>query len=286
MASSEPPFPLPLPAGWVDRGLAGGARIAVGGPGFLLCRTSTDAPAEPAGEAEILVLDTEPVRCRGGVTAERTLLAATDQRGRSLTVEHWRYPASEAVAVLPTGAYAALVDTCTAALRGRRSGAAPVPPPPARADLAVTVLAGRHPGTGRCRIADGVAEVELPGLDGPRELPAAALPGWLAGLVGLGPRPRAEVRGLLVTSRTALAEPGRLPAGWAGAPAAHWRLDLTVPGAGPSSLEVLDAGSLWALSPVEEALLAAEEVAVDGEPVAVRPTTPSAVWRWLAPLAA
>ena len=267
----------------------------------------------------MLVLDSEPVRCRGGGTADRTLVAVTDERGRSLSVEHWRYPpghpVAEAVAVLPTGAYAQLEASCTAALRGRRPAAAPAAAPapaPPRADLQVTVLAGRHAGAGTCRLAEGLARVDLPGLDSPRELPSAALPGWLAGLVGLGPRPRAAVTGLLVTSRPTLdrllalpaADPDRvrvafapstLPDGWAdalaalaGAPA-HWRMELTVPGAGTAALEVLDAGAggLWSLAAVDPALLGSEQdgAPLDGEPVAVSPTTPSAIWHWLAPLA-
>ena len=73
----------------------------------------------------------------------------------------------------------------------------------------------------------------------------------------------------------------------AGAPG-HWRLDLTVPGTGAATLEVLDAGAggLWSLAPADAALLAAEDgELLDGEPVVVRPTTASTVWRWLAPLA-
>ena len=154
MECSEQPYPLPLPPGWVDRGVTRGARIAVGGPGLLLCTAGAGAaaPAVAAGDRDVLVLDTERVRCRGGIAAERTLVAVADEQGRSLTVEHWRYPpghpVAEAVAVLPTGAYASLVDACTAALRGRRSGAAPAPMSTTapRADLVVTVLEGRHAG--------------------------------------------------------------------------------------------------------------------------------------------
>jgi hypothetical protein len=179
------------------------------------------------------------------------------------------------------------------------------------ADLRVTVLAGKHVGSGRCELAAGTARVDLPGLDGPRDIPAAVLPGWLAGLVDLGQRSRPAVGGLLVTSRPVLdrllalpvADPDRvrdavapsvLPAGWARSLAAlaggrygHWRLDLTVPGGGTATLEVLDAGGLWSLTPVDPALLASEvdSAMPGGEPVAVSPTTPSAVWRWLAPLA-
>jgi hypothetical protein len=300
----------------VDRGGAGEARIATGGPGLLVCRTGDAVAGAPAAGLEVLVLDTEPVRCRGGRTAERTLVAVADGHGRSLTVEHWRYPpgdpVAEAVAVLPTGAYAQLGPSCTAALRGRTAAAAPdfVAAAP-RADLRVTVLAGRHAGAGRCRLAGGRARVELPGLDGPRDIPSALVPGWLAGLVGLGPRPRPAAGGLLVTSRSVLdrilalpaadpdavrdtVAPSVLPGGWARSLAAlagtaygHWRLDLTVPDGGTATLEVLDAGGLWSLAAVGPALLASEE---DGagpgrEPITVSPVSPSAVWRWLAPLA-
>jgi hypothetical protein len=322
VGSSDSPFPLPLPPGWVDRGEAGGHRIAAParspGPALLLCRGDAAAAAGGSLDAwpDVLVLDTEPVRCRGGGTADRTLVAVADEHGRSLTVEHWRYPpehpVDEAVAVLPTGAYAQLGPSCTAALRGRTAAPAPdlVATAP-EADLRVTVFAGKHVGSGHCQLADGTARVDLPGLDGPRDIPAALLPGWLAGLVGLGPRSRPAASGLLVTSRSVLdrllalpvADPDRvrdavapsiLPAGWArslaalaGATYGHWRLDLTVPGGGTAMLEVLDAGGLWSLTPVDPALLASEVdgATLDDEPVAVSPVTPSAVWRWLAPLA-
>lgn len=323
MGSSDPGFPLPLPPGWVDAGEVGGCRAAASGSALLLCGPASGragaAGVPPVGDvpAEVVVLDREPVRCRGGVVADRTLLAVSAGSGRSLTVEHWRYPEghepAEAVAVVPTGAYARLAASCTAALRGRR-GSAPPPAAPAgglRASLRVSVLAGPYRGTGSCELAGGRARVELPDLDRPRDVPAAVVPGWLAGLVGLGPRPRAAVPGLLVTSRPAvkrlLAHPGAdpdqvraafgaaLPDGWArqlsapaGTPVAHWRLELAVPAGGTATLEVLDAGGLWSLTPVDPELLAAEDAAdrLDGEPVGISPLTPSAVWHWLSPLAA
>ncbi|TYK43634.1 hypothetical protein [Actinomadura decatromicini] len=156
----------------------------------------------------------------------------------------------------------------------------------------VTVLVGRHPGTGNCVIGDGVAAVELPGMDGPRVVPADVVPEWIAALVALAPRPRAKTSGMLVTSQTGLdvllgdcREPD-ISRDWLDLLAtirasliARWRV-TAAPG---GDIEILDCASagLWAVQPCPPEAVGA----ANGPLISLTPTTPTAVWTWLSLLA-
>jgi hypothetical protein len=175
----------------------------------------------------------------------------------------------------------------------------------------VEVLAGRHTGCGRCLLEGGRAVVDLPGLAGPRVIPGAALPEWLAGLVGLGPRPQVASPGVLMLDRAALDDivgpaapnvaavaaaprPERLPQRWlellAGIGAgfsARWRVEVTSDVRSSETLEVIDSADtgLWAVQPCPPELAVAE-TGDRGELVTLAPTTPTVVWAWLSRLAA
>jgi hypothetical protein len=175
----------------------------------------------------------------------------------------------------------------------------------------VDVLVGPRAGAGSCLIRGGLAVVDLPGLAAPRVIPPSVLPEWLAGLVGLGPRPVVSAPGLLIAPTTlldtvlALAAPDRAAVATAIAPdkvnaawlallagiaanlAARWRVAIGPLNADPvDSLEILDCASagLWAIQPCP-AEAAAEELGT-AEAVSLAPTTPAAVWAWLSRLAA
>jgi hypothetical protein len=170
-------------------------------------------------------------------------------------------------------------------------------------EVKVEVMAGARPGRGLCVIAGDVAAVDLPGLDRPGRIPAGVLPAWLAGLIGLGPRPAVAVPGLLIAPTAVLdrllagtgAFPWSVPAEWRGVLArivecrqAWWRMTMGPPGADPvESLEVIDAGAagLWARRPCPAAA-ADDEIDHEGLPLAaLAATTPTVVWTWLSRLA-
>jgi hypothetical protein len=176
----------------------------------------------------------------------------------------------------------------------------------------VEIPVGPFPGTGRCLIQGDLTVAELPALTDPRALPTTALPEWLAGLVGLGPRPAVSAPGILI-AQTALLDtvldlatpepaavaaaiaPERLAPDWltllagiAGHLAARWRITVGPLDAAPvDALEILDCAGkgLWARQPCPTEVAAAEldtETAAD----ALTPTTSTAVWMWLSRLAA
>jgi hypothetical protein len=178
-------------------------------------------------------------------------------------------------------------------------------------EVLVEVLKGAHPGSGRCAVGGGLAVADLPGLPEPCVLPAAALPEWLAGLVGLGPRPAASAPGALVVRASVLdavlaldrpdarrvrATAGPAPGPWPGLLAAvsagltgRWRMTVAGLTGDVAHLEVLDCGpsGLWAVQPCPPGGLADELPAADGDDAAVllTPTTPTEVWVWLSRLA-
>jgi hypothetical protein len=178
----------------------------------------------------------------------------------------------------------------------------------------VDLLVGPRAGAGSCLIQGDLAVVDLPGLPHPRAIPTSVLPEWLAGLVGLGPRPVVSAPGLLIAPTTlldtvlALATPDpagvaaavaaaiapskvsdawlEMLAGIATSLAARWRVSVGLLDADPvDSLEILDCASagLWAIQPCP-AEVAAEELDT-AEAVSLTPTTPTAVWAWLSQLA-
>jgi hypothetical protein len=173
----------------------------------------------------------------------------------------------------------------------------------------IHVLAGRNTGRGRCVIDGPLAAVELPGLDAPHAIPTAAVPEWLAGLLGVGPRPRVHAPGVLIAHAAmldsvlnlaepdagaiaAMIAPDRVSSRWLELLVAisvnllaRWRVEIRAPGAttAAETLEVLDcsAAGLWMLQPGP-----AEDVTGDEEVVCLAPTTSTAVWAWLSRLAA
>jgi hypothetical protein len=174
----------------------------------------------------------------------------------------------------------------------------------------VEVLVGPRAGAGSCLIQGDLAVADLPGLPDPRTIPTSVLPEWLAGLVGLGPRPVVSAPGLLIAPTTlldtvlALATPDHAAVAAAIAPSkvadawlellagiaanlvARWRVTVGLLDADAvDSLEILDCASagLWAIQPCP-AEVAAEELGA-AEVVSLTPTTPTAVWAWLSRLA-
>ncbi|TYK43635.1 hypothetical protein [Actinomadura decatromicini] len=92
-------FPLRLPTGWVVLPTIGDVRVAAlprgdgeRPVGVLTVTAGQGNAGDPLCDAwretGVLVLDDEPVRCRGGVSARRLLTAHT-QNGRALTSEIW-----------------------------------------------------------------------------------------------------------------------------------------------------------------------------------------------------
>jgi hypothetical protein len=178
-------------------------------------------------------------------------------------------------------------------------------------EVRVELLAGPRRGSGLCLIDGAVAALDLPGLDGPTRVPASVVPGWLAGLVGVGPRPEARSPGVLLAPRTlvdcltgadaaavrAAVGRHRVPPAWiellvgiAASLPARWRMSVGAPADVPVDLlEILDAGDcgLWSVQDCPPELLSGEGREVDAaEPWAVlTPTTPTAVWVWLSRLA-
>lgn len=165
-------------------------------------------------------------------------------------------------------------------------------------EVFVQVKAGPWPGPGRCVIDGDAATLNLPGMHRPERCPAGAVPQRLATLVGLGPRPVVAGPGMLITSASFLdrlltAEdppPTKIPSGWREVLStlvvhrrAWWRITVHADAA-HRGLEVIDAGDagLWSCQqcPPEPA----DEIDA-GEPVALTPTTATAVWAWLSPLA-
>jgi hypothetical protein len=177
----------------------------------------------------------------------------------------------------------------------------------------VEVLMGRHVGVGCCLIDGELVLADLPGLPEPQALPVAALPEWLAGLVGLGPRPAASAPGSLVTrarvldavlaldgasARSVLAATGPVPGPWpellaavSGGLAGRWRVAVTGLASGDEHLEVLDCADagLWAVQPCPPATLPDDDLppspTPDDPPVLLTPTTPTTLWAWLSRLA-
>ena len=172
----------------------------------------------------------------------------------------------------------------------------------------IHMLAGRTTGRGSCVIDGAVAAVEVPGLDAPHAIPTAAVPEWLAELLGVGPRPRVHAPGVLIAHAAmldrvlniaepdagAIAEliaPDRVSSRWlelltaiSANLLARWRVEIRAPGAttAAETLEVLDcaAAGLWMLQPGPT-----EEVTAGEEVVCLAPTTSTAVWTWLSRLA-
>lgn len=182
------------------------------------------------------------------------------------------------------------------------SGAPPV------VTVDVDVRVGRHTGSGCCVTTGDRTVVDLPGLAAPRTISTAALPEWLAGLLGVGPRPEVSSPGVLILRRDVLdavldlAPPDvdAVAAALAPAPAprrwlellaplgaglcGRWRVEISTPGG--DALEILDCGSagLWTVHPCPVELGEAE--LGDGDLVTLAPTTSTTVWAWLSRLAA
>lgn len=176
------------------------------------------------------------------------------------------------------------------------------------------MLVGAHPGLCVAVVEGDRAGVRLPGEAEVRRLSRSLLPGWLAAMVGLAPRPRAADLGLLVVDHDQLQAllaapgggeqpvadalgPGPLPAAWAVALAAlpgrvvgRWRLvrqvldpdGVVVPTA---EFEMVDAGEagVWQVSPVGADSFAGELIGEPGpdRPVALSATSATSVWELL-----
>ena len=301
---------------------------------------------------ELLVLDAERVKCRGAAPGVRLLTAWRDD-ARGLTAEHWLVEGDERLhvlaAVMEADRYAGdgpALRTSLATFRHDREHSfatgpdavapqpagdvaaalsAPAVAPHSDGDVApvistvleLEVFEGRHQGLCVAVVEGALAAVQLPGEDAPRRLPSSLLPGWLAGLVGLAPRPRPACPGVLVLDRDRLDAllgldegsrgdeaavrdalgPDPLPEAWSralatlpGAVTGRWRLARRLDGmdgevVGSSEVEVLDAGDagLWQVVPVDEDWVR-DELAGQPAParlVALSATTPTAVWELL-----
>jgi len=95
------------------------------------------------------------------------------------------------------------------------SGSA-VPSLPPAVEIRVDVRVGPRPGSGRAVLVGGAVLACLPGLDVPQRTSAELFPGWLAALVGLGPRPQLQRVGALLTERCILDDFLALPGTTAG----------------------------------------------------------------------
>jgi hypothetical protein len=316
-------FPLRLPAGWEPLAPVAGAPAAVRPngdgerPAGVVTVTQTPPIATPedilgqlrAAQPGLLVLDRGGACCRGGLPAHR-LLTTHVQGGRSITTELWLVPGE------PAAVLCAAVDTAryagAASRRPARAAELPaVSAAPGTLAVDVDVLVGPRAGTGCCLIHGDLAVVDLPGLPVPRAIPTSVLPEWLAGLVGLGPRPAVSAPGLLIAPTTLLdtvlelaapdhaavaaaIAPSKVSGAWlallagiAASLATRWRVAVGPLNADPvESLEVLDCvgTGLWAVQPCP-AEVAAEELGT-AEAISLTPTTPTAVWAWLSRLAA
>jgi hypothetical protein len=171
----------------------------------------------------------------------------------------------------------------------------------------VHVLTGDNAGRGNCVIDGAVASVDPPGPKAPHAMPTAAVPEWLASLLGIGPRPRVHASGVLIAQPAlldralhitepdadaiaAVIAPDRLSRRWldllvaiSSNLTARWRVEIRTPATTVAeTLEVLDCSSngLWMLQPGDS-----EEVP-GGDVVCLAPTTSTDVWRWLSRLAA
>lgn len=193
-----------------------------------------------------------------------------------------------------------------------RGGSAPETRLAAAASVVVDVdvRVGPHTGSGRCVTTGDRTVVDLPGLAAPRTISTAALPEWLAGLVGVGPRPAVSSPGVLILRRDVLdavldlaapdvaalaaaLAPEPVPRRWLELLAAlgaglcgRWRVGICAPGGG-DALEILDCASagLWAVHPCPVELGEAE-LGDGGDLVSLAPTTSATVWAWLSRLAA
>ncbi len=338
-----------LPAGWSagldDEGcpVAGPARRTEGDP-LLVHRTVPDDRGSLTATAdalaaelrstcdELMVLDAEDLTCRGSVPGLRLLTAWRDGE-RGLTAEHWLVQGDDRlhvlVAVMESGRYAGYGADVRAALGSFRhdrepsfGAAVPDGPRTMRPDAAagasvvleLEVLAGPHPGRCVAVIEGSTAGVRLPREQEIRVISRSLLPGLLAGLVHLVPRPRVPDPGVLVVdqdrldvllstggpgAQAAVGElgAGQLPDAWTDALTAlpgkvqgRWRLTRQVEVAGAvvadaEVVEVVDAGDagLWQLAPVGTGWLADELAGEPGpaRPVAVSALTPTAVWELL-----
>jgi hypothetical protein len=141
--ASNPRLPLRLPDGWRDCGERDGVHLVMAdgdppAPMLVYVRipgsTPTSVDSAAAGAAlgsalagehdDVLVLDTEVVRCLGGRSAVRVLAAVTHPSGLALTVEQWSIDDGTAVhmftAIIPTERYASVVSSLHRVLRGAR----------------------------------------------------------------------------------------------------------------------------------------------------------------------
>jgi hypothetical protein len=126
--------------------------------------------------------------------------------------------------------------------------------------------------TGRVERYGPHARADLPGLNAPVDLPAAALPGWLFALAGLGPRPVPRFQGVMLSAGDDLPVRGRRirldwSAGMITAP------DLTATG----RIDVIDAhqDGLWLVYPPPPELVDDD---VPPDAVALRPVRPGDLW--------
>jgi hypothetical protein len=272
------------------------------------------------------VIDADRITCRGSAPGMRLLSTWRDGE-RALTAEHLLVQGDTRLHVL-TGVmaaerYAEHGAAVRAAMRTFRhdrqqsfaDADSSVAPAGARsrpsAVVELEVLCGPHPGTVRAVLEGPGAAVQLPDAQSGRLVSRSLLPGWLAALVGLGPRPAVAVPGVLVVDAASLdlllgADAGGpdavaaafgdepVPPAWGDAlgalparVAARWRLTTRVAdhdGAlvPAGAIDVVDAGEagLWQLAPVDTEWLTAELAGEPGPPVVVAVSTLSttAVW--------
>src|SRR6185312_15179196 len=110
-------------------------------------------------------------------------------------------------------------------------------------------------------------------------LPAAAVPGWLFALAGLGPRPRPTSPGLLLST---VDEP-RIRLDWAAGVITAPGTDVDLTGTGRIDLIDRGAAGLWLASPLPVEL---REDGLPADAEALRPTTPAEIWHDLVMLLA
>jgi hypothetical protein len=121
LADGSPVAALPGTDGDTPAGVLTVRRVAGEGSPPLPCSAAVAALREAV--PDLIVLDESTVRCRGGTTAQRTLLAHV-HKGRGVTTEVWSFtgpaPAIVCVAV-DTRCYADQRPGIHRALRGFRS---------------------------------------------------------------------------------------------------------------------------------------------------------------------
>jgi hypothetical protein len=316
-------LPVRLPTGWRTLDGAGQCAAAAGAGAVVLC---ADVPADPGRSLDTLadelaaelavmyddawVLDRERIRCRGGLAGVR-LLATYLLDGRSFTAEHRFIAAADRChvlsAVMPTEVFSAAWPDARRALDSfrlpARPGRLPAGPPQQApspvAALHVSVLAGPRPGDGWCVFAGNEASVALPGMAQPLRIPTSLVPGWIAALVDLGPRPRPAARGVLVTERATLDRLlGSHPLDEVPSVAARWERPLADLRANPhvrwqatgydaanaplGRLEFVDAGpaGLWLVKELDPRSSICELPASSAQ-ASLAAVAPTEVWHWL-----